>query len=170
MKERLQPGYHWSLVRRFNPLWVLGIQLPGSYLHPAVDTQEKIFAKVDSLSAKILAETILKLLDLLEEGLASTAKEYGEDYMSSSLSITPTTTPAKCIMDLLQAVQNEINETRQDVGLSKLLNQLSLVELPNCKALAELLGQGDEITPLLDGFTQMAIDSLQSWQQPWMQP
>lgn len=51
-------------------------------------------------------------------------------------------------MDLLQAVQNEINETRQDVGLSKSLNQLSLVELPNCKAVAELLGQGDEITPL----------------------
>jgi hypothetical protein len=140
----------------------MGIQLPGSYLHPAVDTKEKITAKVCSLSSTILSKTLPKLLEILEEGLKSTIKEYGEEYMRESLLLTPTTTPAQCIMDLLHIIQDEINETRQDVGLSKALSLLSLAELPSYKEFSELLGQEDEVTPLLDSFTKMAIDNLET--------
>lgn len=118
VKERLQSGYHWSLDRRFNPLCVMGLQLPGSYFHPAVNTQEKIFAKMHSLSSRILSETLPKLLQLLE-GQISTTEEYGEEYLKMTLSMVPTTTPLGRVMDLLKIVQEEIDEFRQDVGLSK---------------------------------------------------
>jgi hypothetical protein len=119
VKERLQSRYHWSLDRRFNSLCVMGLQLPGSYFHPAVNTQEKIFAKVRSLSFRMLSETLPKLPQLLEEGQISTTKEHGEEYLKMSLSMVPTTTPPKCVMDLLKIVQEEIDEIRKDISLSK---------------------------------------------------
>jgi len=74
---------------------------------------------VQPLSSRILSETLPKLLQPLEEGQISTTKEHGEEYLKMSLFMVPTTTPPKCIMDLLKIVQEEIDEIRQDVSLSK---------------------------------------------------
>ena len=39
LKETEQPGLHWYNNRIFNPPWILGLQLPGSYQFPTVDTK-----------------------------------------------------------------------------------------------------------------------------------
>ena len=64
-----------------------------------------MFAKVHSLSSRILSETLPKLLPPLEEEQISTTKELGEEYLKMSLSTVPTTTPPKRVIDLLKIVQ-----------------------------------------------------------------
>jgi hypothetical protein len=166
LKECLDPGRHWSMNRRFNPLWVLGIQLPGSYSNEYVDTKENIMAVVDSITPKILKEAERKMKEFFD-GLAR-SKMSAKGFLYSAQSKTPTTAPPKCVTDLLCEVRNELSRARSESALISSLGYISVEDIPSAKLLAHL---HEEITPtlsLLDEITKEVTDNLKAWHKPSM--
>jgi hypothetical protein len=79
VKEKLQPGHHWSSMRHFDRLWILGLQLPGAYSHESVDTFAKIMGKVDAFTPGVLQKVYDILKDCLETCISLAIKEHGEN-------------------------------------------------------------------------------------------
>ena len=171
VKESLQPGYHWSSDRLFNPLWVLGIHLPGSYTDKKVDDFDKIMGLVDSLTPSILAKVRVTILDLIEKSISVSVREEGEDYVRMAKGTFSAAHPPKSMISLLRVIRHEIDELQVDIGLRKSLkNLLMLSDFPACAALSQHLEEDLVAPSLLDGFTAKALKGLQSWQQAWMVP
>jgi hypothetical protein len=170
VKEILQPGYHWSTERHFDPLWVIGVQLPGAFGGKSVDTWEKIIGVVDSLAKEVLEKTGTKLLKLLDQGIATETDEYGEGHFEGGLAMIPATTPPMCILNLIRTCRQEIEILQGDVALKDSLGRMSLADLPACRALSTSLQQRGSKLSLLDRYTINVTEELISWIEPWMMP
>ncbi|KAK0105405.1 hypothetical protein ONS95_004222 [Cadophora gregata] len=169
IKEWKQPGHHWSNEREFDPTWVLGIHLPGSYQFSKVNTEAKILNFVTAQTPKILTRVKDKLMGYLKVAIAGTTTEYGEEYVREAGEKWPTTTPPLCLTKTVQAVRQEVFELQRDMGLSKSLDRL-LAQLPASLRCRNLHSHYSEPQPslLLHRFSNEATQSLKKWQKTWM--
>ncbi|CZR59126.1 uncharacterized protein PAC_09018 [Phialocephala subalpina] len=169
VKEKLQPGHHWSSDRRFDRLWVLGLQLPGAYSHESVDTLAKIMRKVDSLTPKVLQKVYTILKECLEECISLATREYGKDYLQPALSMIPATTPPEFVSNFLRTCRHEINQTQSLIRLRNTLALIPCHEAHSClEKCHDYLKSQREIPSLVDQFTTAVLDELEFWKQPWM--
>jgi len=167
IKEKLQPGYHWSERRVFNPLWLLGIQLPGSYRLEGVRTMEEIIEAVNSVTPQILREVQQRLMALLDDCISVAKNEDGDVFVHSALSLVPATTPPKCVMDILYLAHAEVVELRQDVKLKESLSGLlTLSEFSAGAKLHEYLKTEPAVHSVLREMTSTTTIGLQSWLPP----
>jgi hypothetical protein len=85
VKEKLQPGHYWSTTRNLDPLWVIGVHLPGAFGAEFVNTWDKIFSIVASLAEEILARTGRELMELFEQGIAVETQDTAADILKPLL-------------------------------------------------------------------------------------
>ncbi|KAE9373249.1 hypothetical protein N431DRAFT_534510 [Stipitochalara longipes BDJ] len=163
IRDRLQPGYHWSSNRAIDPLWILGLFLPGSYSQEQVDSREKIMQVVDRMSIRILTEVKRRLDDYLEEAISASTWEHGKAYLEDALNMIPATSPPQCLVELVQATRAEIVKMRRDVGLKKAVGHLHLPNFPGCQALSQELVQDQYESSLLHTYTTTAFTLLEGW-------
>jgi hypothetical protein len=160
VKETLQPGYHWSSSRRLSLLWALGIHLPGCYQHPRADTAAKITSLVELLTPRVLEEVAARLEAHLAEAI-TVARREGDPDLDTALSIIPVTVPPRCVVDLLQACQSEIDEAALEQDINSQLRSLGLQQLP-----AVLHGQDRPGCPTLESWTREVDRLLRTWDSP----
>jgi hypothetical protein len=162
VKEKLKPGCFWDLKRQLNPIWVLGIHLPGSYQYETIDTESKILSVVNNLTPAILRITYSRLSDWLDQAMADALQRFTDDCFIPALALRPVTTPATCITKLLDDARDEITVTRLDVGLKKVLGRLPLnnLNLPGCEELLHYLEDDLDEPSILDSFTTDVIKRL----------
>jgi hypothetical protein len=163
VKEWLQPGLHWSTSRLFDPLWIDGIQLPGSYTFDMVDTRGKILERVNAMTPRILEKVMITLTEFLEEGVSLTEVEHGDGYLKAAMSLRAATTPPKCVVDLLRLTRDELIELKDDFHLSKAMDRLSLRDLPASKTVFQYLKKERKNSSLTKTITREVTESLKSW-------
>ncbi|KAH8791669.1 hypothetical protein BGZ57DRAFT_874959 [Hyaloscypha finlandica] len=165
VKEKMSPGCHWDWNRLLDPLWILGIYLPGSYQYETVNTESKIRAVVNSFTPAILRITYSRLLEWLDQAIADVLETHEDGWLDAALLLRPATTPASCIIKLLDAAYGEINVLRLDVGLRKSLRRLPLNNLPGCEDLLRCLEEESDEPSILDSFTADVTKRLERLEQ-----
>lgn len=147
----------------------MGINLPGSYCDPTVDTQEKITAVVDSLTPQVLDSIYTRLEKFIQLCLSQDAKTFGSRQMISEEGC-PATTPPECISRMFTQARRELDRTQRDTGMSKVLLTIRrLDEFTACGSLFQHL-EGDEQTrSCFEFFTDAVVSSLQAWDLPAME-
>lgn len=162
VKESLQPGHHWALDRRLNPLWVLGIRLPGSF-QGAVDTLPKIMAVVDALTPRVLAEVKERMDSFLAEEVAATEREGGPEGVAAARSVISVTTPPQCVVDLMLTCQEEVGKEQHYNHIDEL--SLPLADMPATQALRQFR---KDRSGVLGTWTAAVEGVLEGWWEPWM--
>jgi hypothetical protein len=113
VKDFHQPGHHWPTSRLFDPLWVMGIWLPGSYCFSETDSREKIMKMVDNMTPAILEEVRKRLDSWLREGVKAACEVSGEEWLQEALSTTLATNPPMCVGRLLRIARSELKIEEQ---------------------------------------------------------
>jgi hypothetical protein len=166
LKENLQPGLHWCTNRLFNPLWVRGIYLSGSYRFASVNTMERIITRVNSLTPEILKKVESKLIGLIEDARAGAITKHGEDFLHAALSLKPTTTPASCVTHLPRMLKDHRKELQEEIGLMRSLSFLPVSTIAGCEAVSLSL-ENRNASSLLDEFNREVAKKLTAWHGPW---
>lgn len=125
--------------------------------------------KVASLAVDVLERTKSRLMALLNQGIAMETQEYGTEHFKAALEMNPATTPPKCIARLMNTCRREIEVRRRDIALEESLSHLNFLEFTECHALSDALKAGGEQSTL-DKYTQIVLEELQSWRDPWITP
>ncbi|KAN0089486.1 hypothetical protein V8E51_019746 [Hyaloscypha variabilis] len=168
VKEYQRKGCFWSAERLFDPKWILGQKLPGSYGHGSVATASKVVEAVNSISRKILQKVHSTLWGLIEEAISVAVKGYGEEEVQAGLSLEPATTPPQCIAALLITARRELYEMQQDEVIRQAISRLPLDDLPECRVLADALSGSKH--SVLNEFADAVLTELEEWTEPWMIP
>ncbi|KAG4414529.1 hypothetical protein IFR04_012330 [Cadophora malorum] len=155
VKEKLQPGHHWDMNRVLDPLWILGLYLPGSYQHPNIDNEVKIISVVNAWTPAILRITSCRLSEWLNNAMEDALLRFTDDCFVPALSLRPVTSPASCIEKLLDQAKRESTALKLKVGVGKVLKRLpsNNLNLPGCQDLLQCLEDGFEQPSVLDSFT-----------------
>jgi hypothetical protein len=159
VKELHQPGFHWSASRRFNPLWVIGIQLPGSYCFSEVDSRSKIMAIIDSLTPAVLEEAWKKLVKWLTTGIMVMWKENGAEWLGTIMSTHLATNPPMCVARLLRLARSDLNLERQE---TRLRTFAARVPEPACQALQQCIGKTREEPNMAETYAIVVLEELES--------
>ncbi|PMD48822.1 hypothetical protein L207DRAFT_560408 [Hyaloscypha variabilis F] len=174
--KRLSPGNSGLDGLKFNPLWVLGIPLPGSYDDPlALGSIEDIMTVVDKLTPTIL-QSVEKQIDIAIEATISQFQNKTGDVDYKSL--VPAACPTKETVQLLQIVRSDLEREEEDIDSRRVLNNLKgMPNLPSCGNLAQLLDfeldtPGNPLSSpnsrTLHDFTTESISYLRNLQKDWM--
>jgi hypothetical protein len=121
---------------------------------------------VNSITPEILRGVYTILKGIVEK--IAKSEEFAGLYLETLQFHPPTTTPAKCVIDLLRVLRFQLSEVQSEVSFMKSLKGLDMNDIPKAKPLLQLLKEKPLRLSLLEQMTGQIIGKLQLWSQPWM--
>ncbi|KAK0115497.1 hypothetical protein ONS96_013951 [Cadophora gregata f. sp. sojae] len=168
INEHFEPGQHWNPQNDINPLWILGIYLPGMYESGNLDDFDKTFTVIQPHTAEIIKkarETLKPMVGAAISAYTASSKDSDDNGTKNAIEmLLPVKTPDTITMMLLQILRQERAVTDLETSLRLSLNSTTqMPDTPACNELLEML-QSKTAPTLLEKFTTQGIKLLRKWQ------